>query len=334
MDKVFSLAIEYGIRQNPLKHAQLYPSTLSFCPVNVDWALFVTVPTALGPAWKCRIWSSWCLSLDTDYEKLEARMGLDKPWYEQYGRWLGKAVQGDFGDSLVPPQSSVMGQIKGRLANTIEIGILTILISAVLGIPIGIISAVKRNSFLDVSLRTLTILGISIPNFWTATLLLVLPAKFFGWTPLTTDFASFTEDPLKNLSIVIWPAVILAYSSAAYTARLVRSSMLEVFYSDYVRTARAKGLQERIVVLRHAFRNSLIPVLTVIGLQLGVILGGAVIAEQIFAIPGLGLLTYKAYLGQDFTVVLGTVMMFALMFVLVNLIVDLLYTVLDPRIRY
>ncbi len=274
------------------------------------------------------------LSLDTDYEKLEARMGLDKPWYEQYGRWLGKAVQGDFGDSLVPPQSSVMGQIKGRLANTIEIGILTILISAVLGIPIGIISAVKRNSFLDVSLRTLTILGISIPNFWTATLLLVLPAKFFGWTPLTTDFASFTEDPLKNLSIVIWPAVILAYSSAAYTARLVRSSMLEVFYSDYVRTARAKGLQERIVVLRHAFRNSLIPVLTVIGLQLGVILGGAVIAEQIFAIPGLGLLTYNAYLGQDFTVVLGTVMMFALMFDLVNLVVDLLYTVLDPRIRY
>jgi peptide/nickel transport system permease protein len=274
------------------------------------------------------------LSLDTDFERLEERMGLNKPWYEQYGMWLGKAVQGDFGNSLVPPQNSVTSQISGRVGNTIEIGLLTIIISAVIGIPIGIISAVKRNSKLDVTLRTITILGISVPNFWTATLLLVLPAKFFGWTPLSTDFSTFGEDPIKNLSIVIWPAIILAYSSAAYTARLVRSSMLEVFYSDYVRTARAKGLVERIVVLRHAFRNSLIPVLTVIGLQLGVILGGAVIAEQIFAIPGIGLLTYKAYLAQDYTVVLGTVMMFALLFVLVNLLVDLLYTVVDPRIRY
>ena len=274
------------------------------------------------------------LSLDTDFERLEERMGLNKPWYEQYGKWLGNAVQGDFGNSLVPPQNTVSSQISGRVGNTIEIGLLTIIISAIIGIPIGIISAVKRNSKLDVALRTITILGISVPNFWTATLLLVLPAKFFGWTPLSTDFSTFTEDPIRNLSIVIWPAIILAYSSAAYTARLVRSSMLEVFYSDYVRTARAKGLVERIVVLRHAFRNSLIPVLTVIGLQLGVILGGAVIAEQIFAIPGIGLLTYKAYLAQDYTVVLGTVMMFALLFVLVNLIVDLLYTVVDPRIRY
>ncbi len=274
------------------------------------------------------------LSLDTDFERLEERMGLNKPWYEQYGMWLGKAVQGDFGNSLVPPQNSVTSQISGRVGNTIEIGLLTIIISAIIGIPIGIISAVKRNSKLDVALRTITILGISVPNFWTATLLLVLPAKFFGWTPLSTDFSTFAEDPIRNLSIVIWPAIILAYSSAAYTARLVRSSMLEVFYSDYVRTARAKGLVERIVVLRHAFRNSLIPVLTVIGLQLGVILGGAVIAEQIFAIPGIGLLTYKAYLAQDYTVVLGAVMMFALLFVLVNLLVDLLYTVVDPRIRY
>ena len=274
------------------------------------------------------------LSLDTDFERLEERLGLNRPWYEQYGEWLGNAVQGNFGNSLVPPQDSVSSQIAGRVGNTLEIGILTIILSAIVGIPIGIISAVKRNSLLDVSLRTITILGISIPNFWTATLLLVLPAKFFGWTPLSVDYSTFTDDPLKNLSIVIWPAIILAYSSAAYTGRLVRSSMLEVFYSDYVRTARAKGLVERTVVFRHAFRNSLIPVLTVIGLQIGVILGGAVIAEQIFAIPGIGLLTYKAYLAQDYTVVLGTVMMFAFLFVLVNLLVDLLYTVVDPRIRY
>ena len=143
------------------------------------------------------------LSLDTDFERLEERMGLNKPWYEQYGKWLGNAVQGDFGNSLVPPQNTVSSQISGRVGNTIEIGLLTIIISAIIGIPIGIISAVKRNSKLDVALRTITILGISVPNFWTATLLLVLPAKFFGWTPLSTDFSTFTEDPIRNLSIVI-----------------------------------------------------------------------------------------------------------------------------------
>lgn len=265
---------------------------------------------------------------------LEKELGLDKPWYEQYVKWLGKAVTGDFGKSLRAPRPPVMDDIKERIGNTVELGILTVLISAVLGISIGALSAVRRNSWIDYLLRMVSILGISVPNFWTATLLIVLPAMWWGWTPLAKEFHTFQDDPLKNLAIVIWPAAILAYGSAAYTARIVRSSMLEVFYSDYIRTARAKGLMERVVVFRHVLRNSLVTLLTIVGLQLGAVLGGSVIVERIFAIPGLGVLTLEAVMGTDFPVVLATVMMFALMFVVMNLVVDFLYTVVDPRIRY
>ena len=265
---------------------------------------------------------------------LEIELGLDKPWYEQYGNWLSHAVRGDFGKSLRAPRPPVMDDIKERIGNTIELGLLTIILSAIFGITIGALSAVRRNSSVDYVLRMVSILGISVPNFWTATLLIVMPAIWWGWTPLAGQFYTFQDDPLKNLAILIWPAGILAYGSAAYTARIVRSSMLEVFYSDYIRTARAKGLRERVVVVRHVLRNSLVTLLTLVGLQLGAVLGGSVIVERIFAIPGLGVLTLEAVMGTDFPVVLATVMMFALMFVVLNLLVDVLYTIVDPRIRY
>jgi peptide/nickel transport system permease protein len=265
---------------------------------------------------------------------LEKELGLDKPFYVQYGKWLGNAVQGDFGKSLRAPRDPVINDIKERIGNTIELGVLTVLLSAILGISIGALSAVRRNSWIDWTLRMVSILGISVPNFWTATLLVCLPAMWWGWTPLAREFYTLWDDPLANLSILIWPAAILAYGSAAYTARIVRSSMLEVLYSDYIRTARAKGLTERVVVIRHVLRNSLVTLLTVVGLQLGAVLGGSVIVERIFAIPGLGVLTLEAVMGTDFPVVLATVMMFALLFVFLNLVVDLLYTVVDPRIRY
>ena len=265
---------------------------------------------------------------------LEKELGLDKPFYVQYGNWLGNAVQGDFGKSLRAPRDPVSDDIKERIGNTIELGVLTVLLSAILGISIGALSAVRRNSWVDWTLRMISILGISVPNFWTATLLVCLPAMWWGWTPLAREFYTLWDDPLANLSILIWPAAILAYGSAAYTARIVRSSMLEVLYSDYIRTARAKGLTERVVIIRHVLRNSLVTLLTIVGLQLGAVLGGSVIVERIFAIPGLGVLTLEAVMGTDFPVVLATVMMFALLFVFLNLVVDLLYTVVDPRIRY
>jgi len=264
----------------------------------------------------------------------EKELGLDRPWYVQYLDWGWNALQGDFGVGLTPPRDEVAAQIWERLPNTLEIGLLSVLIGGLIGIPVGILSAVKRNSVLDYGLRVFTIAGISIPNFWAATLVVYLPARWWSWTPLAGDYATLAEDPIKNLSIVIWPALIIAYGQAAYTARIVRSSMLEVFYTDYVRTARAKGLAELRVVISHVFRNSLITLTTVIGLQLATVLGGAVIAETIFAIPGLGQLTFQAILAQDYPVVLASVTIFSLVFLLINLLVDVLYTVVDPRIRY
>ena len=265
----------------------------------------------------------------------EEKYGLNDPWYEQYGNWLWKVVsQGSFGDALTPPGDSVTEQLLERLPNTIEIGLITIVMAAIFGITVGVLSAVRRNSIIDYVLRGVTIAGISIPNFWIALLLVTLPAGWWGWSPFAFDWVTFTQDPFKNLSIVVWPAMVLALASAAGTARLVRTSMLEVFYSDYVRTARSKGLREGRVIWSHVFRNSLIPVITLIGLQTGAVLGGVVIAELIFGIPGLGRLTLDAVFAQDYPLVLGSIMVFSLVFIVVTLVVDILYTVVDPRIRY
>ena len=265
----------------------------------------------------------------------EHSLGLDRAWYVQYGDWLWHAVRGDLGKALKPPRHSVSAQIGERLGNTAEIGLLTIFLSAVIGVGVGVISAVRRNSLIDYALRLITIVGISVPTFWTATLLLTLSSKYWEKTPgLTTNYETLMSDPIANLQIVIWPALILSVSSAAYIARIVRSSMLETLYSDHVRTARAKGLAERAVILRHVLRSSLLTVVTVLGLQLGTVLGGAVVIEQIFAIPGMGLLTYEAVFAEDYIVVLGAMIVFAAMFLIVTLAVDITYTFVDPRIRY
>ncbi len=266
-------------------------------------------------------------------EVARERLGLDRPWYVQYGDWLGGIFVGDLGESLTPPHDSIMGSVKERLPKTLEVGLLTILLSAVLSVPVGVISAVRRNKPEDYLLRAGTILGISVPNFWTGTLIIIYAFVWFEWNPIQ-DWVDFTEDPLKNLAIVIFPAGVLAYAGAAYTARIMRSAMLEVLHSDHVRTARAKGLRERVVIFRHVFRSALIPVLTVVGLQLGAILGGAIVAEQIFAIPGMGLFALERLIARDYPAVLMVTMIFAAMFMVVTLLVDVLYTYVDPRIRY
>ncbi len=263
---------------------------------------------------------------------LEEEFGLDRPFFVQYGNWAWGAIRGDFGISL-KNRRPVTPEIRSRLPVTAELGLLTVLLTAVIGIPVGIISAIRPGTFLDGFLRIMTISGISVPNFWVATLVITLPAIWWAWTPLW-EYVRLEDDPLNNLKIVIWPAVTLAIATAAYVARIVRSSMLETLYSDYVRTARAKGLRERAVVLRHVFRSSMIAVITVIGIQLGAVLGGSVIAEQIFGIPGLGLLVFESVVSIDYTVALAAIMVFAFMFTIVNLAVDLTYTFIDPRIRY
>ncbi len=296
----------------------------------LSFILFLLIWTLPGDA---AFAGALSISETGNYDVARERFGLDRPWFVQYADWLGGIFVGDFGESLTPPHDSIMGSVKERLPKTIEVGLVTILLSAVISVPVGVISAVRRNKPEDYLLRTVTILGISVPNFWIGTLIIVYSFVWFSWNPIK-DWVDFTEDPLKNLAIVIFPAGILAFAGAAYTARIMRSAMLEVLYSDHVRTARAKGLRERVVIFRHVFRSALIPVLTVLGLQLGSILGGAVVAEQIFAIPGMGLFALERIRARDYTALLMIVMIFATMFMFVTLLVDILYTYVDPRIRY
>lgn len=263
----------------------------------------------------------------------EKELGIDRPFLVQYADWLGHAVQLDFGKSLVDHRE-ITPKIKDRIGNTAEIGILTVFLSALIGIAIGIVSAVKAGSLADYLLRIVSVIGLSVPNFWLATLVIILPVIWWDISPLRLQYVSLAEDPIANLKIVFWPALVLAIPSSAYVARITRSSMLDALYSDHVRTARAKGLRESTVVLRHVFRASLVTVVTVLGLQAGAILGGAIIAEQIFAIPGVGTLTLEGVQLQDYRTVLATTMIFALVFMVVTLLVDVLYAYVDPRIRY
>jgi peptide/nickel transport system permease protein len=263
----------------------------------------------------------------------EKELGIDRPFFVQYFDWLWHALQLDFGRSLVSRQE-IMPQIRERIGNTAEIGVLTLVFSTLIGIPLGVISAIKSGSVVDYLSRTFSIIGLSVPNFWLATVLITLPVIWWDITPLKLNYVSLVDNPLENLRIVFWPALVLAIPSSAYVARITRSSMLDALFSDHVRTARAKGLAERVVIVRHVFRTSLVTLLTVIGLQAGAVLGGAIIAEQIFAIPGLGTLTLTGVQLQDYRVVLATTMIFATVFMLVTLLVDVLYAYVDPRIRY
>ncbi|MCC6382766.1 MAG: ABC transporter permease [Dehalococcoidia bacterium] len=309
-----------------LRRLVLIPATLLVASLVLFWLLF----SQPGNAAILRVGSLG--SCDECVKNLEQRLGLDDPFLVQYAHWLGHAVQGDFGQSLQNGQD-IRPRIRRALLPTVELAILTTLLSAVIGSAVGIISAVRPNSVVDYFLRFVSILGLSIPQFWLATLIVVLPQVWWGWTPLRRDYVDVTDNPMENLRLMIWPALALAAGSSAYVARIVRSSMLEALSSDYVRTARAKGLRERIVVLRHVFRPSLITAFTVIGLQFGFILGGSVIMESIFGIPGLGQLLLSGVIFQDYPVVLAVTMVFGAGFLLISLFVDVMYAYLDPRLR-
>ena len=258
--------------------------------------------------------------------------GLDKPLPVQYGLWLGNMLQGNFGWSFRTGQP-VASLIASRLPITIELALLAVLGVTVVGIPLGVAASVSRSLRVRTLVQIIGVLGLSMPNFWIAILLIIGASMLFGWLPAII-YVSPWADPWVNLQQMFLPVLSLAFGLSAVVVRMTRSSMLEVLRQDFIRVARAKGLSTRRVLLRHTLRNALVPIVTVIGLQTGFLLGGVVITEQIFGLPGLGWTLLNGVYQRDYPVVQGTVMIFAVTFVLINLLVDLLYTYLDPRIRY
>jgi peptide/nickel transport system permease protein len=266
-------------------------------------------------------------------DQLISALGLDKPMWEQYGRWIGAILlHGDFGNSLW--QNSPVGeQLAARLPVTFELGLLALIIALILALPIGVYSAIRQDTAGDYAARSLSFLMLAVPAFWTGTMVMVLPSIWWGWSP-EVRYVPFTDDPLQNLKQMLIPAVILGTALSAITMRLTRTQMLEVLRQDYIRTAWAKGLNARTVIVRHALRNALIPVVTLVALQIPTIFTGAVITEQIFRVPGIGSLLISAILANDTPVIMAITFVFSCLVVTFSLIADLLYGWLDPRISY
>jgi peptide/nickel transport system permease protein len=259
-------------------------------------------------------------------------MGLDRPWYVQFFMWLGNALQGDLGQSYIS-KKPVSELILTRLPITIELTIFAMLLAALVGIPAGIISAARRYSLLDYSITSLALFGVSMPSFWFAILLILLFSLYLGWLPASGYFP-LSRGLVPHLKSLLMPSLSLGLFLVGALVRFSRASMVETLVQDYIRTATAKGLARRVVILRHALKNALIPTVTVLGIQFGALLGGAVITEQVFAFPGVGTMLLTAVNQRDYPVVQGVTLVIALLFTLTNLAVDVLYTWLNPRIRY
>jgi peptide/nickel transport system permease protein len=281
---------------------------------------------------------------------IEEEYGLDENFFRQYGEWLGVwpdddrgnefhgVLQGEFGESIsISRGESVTDRLGDTLPVTLELMLLSLFLAVVLGIPPGVISAIRPGTPIDWLVRLTSVAWLSIPNFYLAILVITFGAAWFDWLPpnfATGNAVGFFEDPITNLETFFFPSLSLALAIAAVIMRLTRSSMLEVMRNDYVRTAWSKGLRERAVVWRHALKNAMIPVLTIIGVQVGLLIGGAVLIESVFALNGMGTYLLSSVIGRDLLVVQSLVLIFAFVFVLINLIVDVSYAWLDPRIRY
>ncbi len=267
-----------------------------------------------------------------DLDALRAKLGLDRPLYMQYFSWVGQVVQGNFGESLWTKRP-VLEEIARRLPITLELGIMGITVALCLGLPIGVLAAIRQDTLKDYTTRSAAIVGLSVPAFWKATLVIVLPSIWFGWAP-PLQFTAFSVNPWQHLSQFILPAIILGIAPGCGIMRLTRALMLEVLRQDYIRTAWSKGMREPRVVVKHALKNAIIPVVTIVGIQIAEIAGGTVIMETIFGLPGMGRFLVDAAFQRDYPVVQGVNLLIATTIVVVNLLVDMTYAYLDPRIRY
>ena len=284
---------------------------------------------------------------DIDREALEHLLGLDVPVHVQYGRWIGVLptpdwvtgeshfkgiLQGTLGKSLIG-EWSIEDGIAERLPVTIQLGVMAIVIGLVIALPVGIYSAMRQDTAADYVGRTAAIIGIATPNFWLALMVMIYPALWWNWSP-PMEWVPFTEDPLGNLGVLIIPSLILGTAGAAGTMRMTRTMMLEVLRQDYIRTAWSKGLNERVVIMRHALKNAFIPVVTMIGMELPMLVGGAVIIENIFNLPGLGRLFVDALTDRNYPAISGINLVIGIAVMGANLVTDLIYPYLDPRVRY
>ena len=268
---------------------------------------------------------------DEDRARIEAELGLDKPILQQFGVYLTEVLRGDFGESPWTKRP-IADELKNRLPVTLEFGFMSILLGLIIALPVGVLSAVRQDTLADYAARSFAILALSVPYFFTALLLVVFPSQWFGWSPPLVYKG--WSDPLDHLYFYFWPALLLGVGLAGSVMRMTRNMMLEVLRQDYIRTAWAKGLRERAVILRHALKNALIPVITIVGLQVGVAIGGTLILETIFNMPGMGRFFIGAIFQRDYPSVQATVLVLAIVVVFVNIVVDLSYAWLDPRIRY
>jgi len=267
-----------------------------------------------------------------DLDDLRHKLGLDRPIYVQYFAWLGGVLRGNLGESLWTKRA-VSEELARRLPVTMLLGSMAIAFAILIAMPIGILAAVRADTMRDYVARSAAILGLSVPGFWLATLVIILPAMWWGWTP-NLSFTEFRESPTRHVLQLLLPAAILGVASAAAIMRLTRAMLLEVLRQDYVRTAWAKGLEEGVVILKHSLKNAVIPVVTILGIQLAQIFSGTVIIESIFGLPGMGRFLFDAILQRDYPVIQGVNLLVVSVVVMLNLLVDLCYAVLDPRIRY
>ena len=301
--------------------------------IGVSILIFLAIRLVPGDAVTATLGTEAGMLSPEQRESLRSYYGLDRPIVEQYFYWVGQALQGNLGLSIRQGKP-VLDLIVDRFPLTLELAILAVSIALVVGIPLGLISAIRHNTLLDLVARLFALVGLSMPSFLVGTLIIFVLSVGFHILPNSGDYVSFTQDPSRNLQQLFFPAITLGFAFSASVMRMTRSSMLEVLSEDYVRTARSKGLHESRVIIRHALGNALIPVVTLIGIEMGYLLGGTFIVEQLFALPGLGRLLVNAISQREYALVQGVVLFIALNFVIINLIVDVIYSVIDPRISY
>lgn len=299
--------------------------------IGVSLLTFLFIRLIPGDAIAARLGTSQALTPE-QLASLRAYFGLDQPLPQQYWTWLTSLLQGDLGYSIRTGRP-VLVEIAQRLPATLELALAAAAIAVAVGLPLGVVSALHPRSRLDLGVRVAGLIGLSLPSFWLGTLLIVLFSLYLRWMPNTGGYVDLAQDPLANLQFLIFPAVTLGLALAAATMRMTRSAMLDVLGADYVRTARAKGLAPNVVLRRHALKNALIVVVTLLGIQAGQLLGGAVVVEEVFSVPGVGRMLLNAILQRDYALVQGTVLVIALLFVVLNIVIDVLYGYLDPRIR-